>query len=260
MLQHLPCASASENLQDIDEDDTDDVGDRAAAPPDPCCDDENGEDNEHAEGAKDDDPDDGPSDVDADLLEMKTLRTTTSTNDDWLHRGPYLYDLPLHTYAEYIDRIRRPRVPPPEGRVFLFEPHYALARTYCQRIKTPARIPVLEALKFAPPGKDTEEENAMYKHIVGSLTRCTCPDRCSDPLLFKPFLFFSGSAAQPAGWRFTPAWKARRAEIEILAQTGEAKKRNAPGACLASLTPLWYEAGHFQQTRRPTPVPRHQHH
>eukprot|EP00973_Karenia_brevis_P065482 9098396-Karenia_brevis.AAC.1 len=27
---------------------------------------------------------------------MKSLRTTTSVHDDWLHRGPYLHDMPWH--------------------------------------------------------------------------------------------------------------------------------------------------------------------
>ena len=34
-------------------------------------------------------------DAQGDLLEMKTLRATTSPHDDWLHRGPYLYELPF---------------------------------------------------------------------------------------------------------------------------------------------------------------------
>ena len=242
MLLNLPSPSASEELQGIEHPapalptdasekekagDAPDDDENTTAPPGACSDDENPQDEEDQDGAVDDEPEDAPSDVDADLLEMKTLRTTTSTHDDWLHRGPFLHDMPFHTYAEYIDRIRKPRAPPPEGRVFLFEPHYALARTYCQRIKTPARIPVLEALKFVPPGAGTEEENAIYKHIVGSLTRCTCPGGCADPMLFKPFLDLSGSAEQPARWRFRPAWKARRAELEILAQRGEAKTERA---------------------------------
>ncbi len=54
---------------------------------------------------------------------------------------------------------------------FRFEHHYILARSYCQRVRTPARIPVLEALKCPPPAQGTAEENALYKLIVGGLTR-----------------------------------------------------------------------------------------
>ena len=46
--------------------------------------------------------------VDADKLQMKTLRSTTSAHDDWLHRGPYLHDMAFHTYVEYCDRVRLP--------------------------------------------------------------------------------------------------------------------------------------------------------
>ena len=173
-------------------------------------------------------------DQDAVISHMKTLRSTTSTHDDWLHRGPYLHDLPFHTYAEYVDRVRLPRQPPPEGQVFCFEPHYVLSRSYCQRIRTPARIPVLEALRFVPPGESTREENALYKHIVGSLLRCTCADRCADPLLFKPFLERSGSAVKPGRWCWKLAWKARRAELEVLANRGEAKKSSRQTRALHS--------------------------
>ena len=126
--------------------------------------------------------------VDADIVQMKTLRTTTSTHDDWLHRGNYLHDIAFHTYVEYVDRVRLPRHAPVEEQIFLFEPHYVLSRSYAQRINTPARTPVLEALKFLPPGETTREENALYKLLVGSLLRCRCADKCSDPLLFKPLL------------------------------------------------------------------------
>ena len=50
--------------------------------------------------------------VDADIVQMKTLRTTTSTHDDWLHRGNYLHDIAFHTYVEYVDRVRLPRHAP----------------------------------------------------------------------------------------------------------------------------------------------------
>ena len=158
---------------------------------------------------------------------MKTLRATTSAHDDWLHRGPYLHDIAFHTYAEYIDRVRLPHQAPSDGQVFQFEPHYALSRSYCQRIRTPARIPVLEALRFVPPGESTREENTLYKHLVGSLLRCTCPESCSDPLLFKPLLHRSGSAAKPGPWCWRLAWKARRAELEVLAKRGEEKTERA---------------------------------
>ncbi len=174
-----------------------------------------------------DDSEDPKSKANADLVQMKTLRETTSTHDDWLHRGPYLHDLPFHTYTEYVDRVRMPRQCPSDTQLFQFEPHYALSGSYCQVIRTPARIPVLEALRFMPPGEGTAEDNALYKHIVGSLTRCTCTGTCSDPLLFKPFLCYTPTATKSEQWRFRPAWKARRAELEVLARRGERKTERA---------------------------------
>ena len=165
--------------------------------------------------------------VDADLIEMKTLRTTTSPHDDWLHRGSYLHDIPYHTYTEYVDRVRLPQQAPLEKQIFRFERHYVLFRSYGQRIKTPARTPVLEALKFVPPGGSTKEENALYKLLIGSPLRCVCAERCSDPLLFKPLLSQMGSAAKPAKWCWSFTWKARRAELEVLAKRAEEKTLHA---------------------------------
>ena len=137
-------------------------------------------------------------DLDADPIQMKTLRSTASTHDDWLHRGPYLNDMSFPTYTEYIDRARRPRKAPPDHQLFEYEEHYTLSRTYCQQITTPAHLPVLEPLKFAAPGEGKIEDNALYKHLVASLTRCTCADGCFDLMLMKPFLLPMSSASKPA--------------------------------------------------------------
>ena len=67
---------------------------------------------------------------DAMLVQMRTLRQTTSTHDDWLHRGPYLRDLPFHTYAEYVDRVRVSRNSSHEQQLFKFQPHYVLSKFY----------------------------------------------------------------------------------------------------------------------------------
>ena len=177
--------------------------------------------------------------LDADLIQMKTLRSTTSTHDDWLHRGPYLNDMPFHTYTEYIDRVRRPRQASPSHQLFEFEAHYALSRSYCQEIKTPARTPVLEALKFVAPGDGKNEENALYKHLVASLTRCTCANGCSDPMLMKPLLLPIRTSEKPARWSFQLAWKVRRAELEVQARRGGQKiKRAMRIACIKDTTLL----------------------
>jgi len=176
------------------------------------------------------------------MLHMKQLRATTSVHDDWLHRGPFLHDAPFHVYAQYVDRVRRPQTDSMTGQYFLFESHYTLAHSYCQQIRTPARLPVMEALKCPSPAKGNGEENAMYKSILGVLLSCKSKDCCSDPMLFKPALFCGGprssaeaheacesgdSDAKPVVWSFKRQWKARRAEIELLADRGQQKADNA---------------------------------
>ena len=67
----------------------------------------------------------------------KGLLHTASAHDDWLHRGPFLYDFDLHTYVRYVHRVPRPRKPRNEETqrrmpLFLFDSHYVLAQQYVQ--------------------------------------------------------------------------------------------------------------------------------
>ena len=36
--------------------------------------------------------------------EICALRETTSPHDDWLHRGPWLYDMDFHNYIRFVSR------------------------------------------------------------------------------------------------------------------------------------------------------------
>ena len=42
-------------------------------------------------------------------LEIKALEATTSIHDDWLHRGPFLFDMDFHTYLRFTVRMPRPK-------------------------------------------------------------------------------------------------------------------------------------------------------
>lgn len=46
------------------------------------------------------------ADVEEDLhdFSVHALSKTTSLYDDWLHRGPYLYDMDVHNYERFIQR------------------------------------------------------------------------------------------------------------------------------------------------------------
>ena len=82
------------------------------------------------------------------------LMQTTSAHDDWLHRGPFLYELDFHTYVRYVHRepvARNPRTQDADRKspLFLFDAHYALAKEYLQEIdiQGQCKLVVLEALK-----------------------------------------------------------------------------------------------------------------
>ena len=74
-------------------------------------------------------------------LDITALEVTTSAHDDWLHRGPFLFDLDFHTYIRYTLRKPRPkdlRITDADRveHVFLFDSHYALAASHWQRLGT----------------------------------------------------------------------------------------------------------------------------
>jgi len=194
-------------------------------------------------------------------LHITALEATTSAHDDWLHRGPYLFDMDFHTYMRFT--VRRPR--PKQLKVsdvdraehsFLFDSHYALAASHWQQLVTEghAKLVVMEALKCPLPNLNKGEDNAVFKSLIGTLIKCPGRGHCADPLFCKVGFFQVtvpvSSNQTPASdlpdWidhnRFTPRkcplrisrrthadnvhsdfscrlqWKARRAEIEILAK------------------------------------------
>ena len=74
-----------------------------------------------------------------DTTEITTLTNTTSVYDDWLHRGPFLADLDLHTYVAHILRSPRPvkaRLADTQRveHVFAFDDHYELAKSHWQQL------------------------------------------------------------------------------------------------------------------------------
>jgi len=160
-------------------------------------------------------------------VDITTLTNTTSVYDDWLHRGPFLADLDLHTYVAHVYRCPRPtkaRVADAQRveHVFAFDDHYELAQTHWQQLQTHGHgaLPMLEALRCPPPDMNSGEDNAVYKTLVGTLLVCPGPRRCNDPLLYRPAFFPPG---KPAACNCRQQWKARRAEIEVRAAIAEDK-------------------------------------
>ena len=126
-----------------------------------------------------------------DTINITTLTNTTSLHDDWMHRGPFLMDLDLHTYVAHIIRTPRPvkaRLDDAQRieHVFAFDDHYELAQSHWQQLKTNGHhvLPMLEALRCPPPDLNKGEDNAVYKTLLGTLIACPGKSRCSDPLLY----------------------------------------------------------------------------
>lgn len=164
-------------------------------------------------------------------VNISALNHTTSAHDDWLHRGPFLYDLDFHTYVEYVHR--EPRAKRAQAKdserhqdIFLFDAHYSLAESYVQTLDTQGqcKVVVLEALKCPSPAANAGEDNAVFKSLIGSLLRCPGQGHCSDPLLCSPCFF---QVSRPSTTSVAPIfncrsqWKARRAEIETVANKAE---------------------------------------
>ena len=110
--------------------------------------------------------------------------------------------------------------------VFLFDEHYALAGSHWQTLGHNAckrSLPVLEALKCAPPTKANREDNAIYKSLIGALLRCPGPGCCADPLLFRQAFFQTGART----YSVHKQWLARRSEIKYLVNEVKRKENAA---------------------------------
>ena len=139
---------------------------------------------------------------------------------------------------------------------FLFDAHYALAASHWQQLITEghAKLVVMEALRCPLPGSNNGEDNAVFKSLIGTLIKRPGPGHCADPLLCKIGFFqvtVPESSTQthtnelpdwidhehltpypcplrisrrthadnvPATFSCRLHWKARRAEIELLAK------------------------------------------
>ena len=74
---------------------------------------------------------------------------------------------------------------------FLFDPHYALAKSHWQEVVTEGRskLVVMEALRCALPNVNNGEDNAGFKSLIGTLIKCPGPGHCADPLFCKARVF-----------------------------------------------------------------------
>jgi len=105
--------------------------------------------------------------------EAQRFVVTTSTLEDWLHRGdhPILAPMSFQVYAMWLFRIEKPQVRADDRRKrprFIdipFAAHYQLHTTHLQRIATEFRVPLFEGFTM-PSSNVCAETAALYKQIL----------------------------------------------------------------------------------------------
>ena len=190
---------------------------------------------EEKEGAEDEERDEQEEGEDDQCtLQAAECRVTSSRHDDWLHRGPYLADLPWQIYMMRVQRVRKPRHPSASYvELFFFDAHYALSTLYCQQVEYSGACAVPRTIGSVCPPQDEDEgeAHAAYKLMLLSRTRCPGPGACADPTVFRSLLLPSDNpdgqqrlAAKP---RFLPCWRACKCELEHKAKLAREKEHRA---------------------------------
>ena len=157
--------------------------------------------------------------------ERKPLRVTTlgdSTSDDWRHRGRHLVDFNLFVYHMFVMRVPRTRASQ-EKYVFEFDAHYGMAMAYVQVLRRKLAVPRIHGA-FCPTRDQDAEGNAKYKALLFGHATCLGPGQCQDVACFQSYLWPASGAPGEVAFAWTPAWRARRASIELAARRAEAKQ------------------------------------
>ena len=123
---------------------------------------------------------------------------TTSTLEDWLHRGdhPTLAPMSLAVYAMWVYRIEKPNQKPTRRFIEIpFASHYALRNTHLQRLATEFRVPLFEG--FTMPSCDVDSETAaMYKQLLLRPLAMPGDDDAEDKRLVRAFAPISCPSAE----------------------------------------------------------------
>ena len=242
--------SECREVSDADADDTASDGDEYKDEKvDSTSDDSHHADTEFTNFSEDEDDDVACSDphhVETEpTMQATECRVTASRHDDWLHRGPFLADMPWHIYMMRVQRDRKPRLANADySEYFFFDKHYALSVLYCQKLAytgIPA-IPRLVGAVCPPEEEDDGEPHAAHKLTLFSRARCLGPEHCADPLNFRSLLFPSdkpdNDQMKREKPRFAPCWKACRCEMAEKARQAEAKETQAEKIAVIADTTL----------------------
>jgi len=126
------------------------------------------------------------------------------------------------------------------GTYYLFDAHYPLAKTHVQVVQKRANT----VQNVGPQCKRSDvnggEDNAVYKAYFHSCVHCPGAEQCANPLMYQQLLYpriddidkylallQSTPNAKRMQLRFAPAWKARRSELELLADRAQKKHDDA---------------------------------
>ena len=177
--------------------------------------------------------------------QKQVFTKTFNHRDDWLHRGEALHDMDYYHYARFVGRVPLPRAGDPSlflkrvGVWHCFDSHYALSTTHVQVLHEFAKTVQNVGPQCKRSVADGGEDNAIYKTYYHSCVHCPGADECANPLLYRPLLFpyiedmdrylallQRSPQLSRVEMRFLPAWRARRSEIEVLADRA-ARKHDA---------------------------------
>ena len=116
--------------------------------------------------------------------------------------------------------------------LLFFESLYVLAESFVQEldVQGQCKVVVLEALKCPSPDMNNGEDNAAFKSVLGTLLTCPGRGQCNNPLVARPAFFqcvYPKSDDEASVFTCRHQWKARRAEIEVLARRAEAASETA---------------------------------
>ena len=201
------------------------------------------------ESLDDSDEDDMNRNADQYILQAAECRVTSTRHDDWLHRGPFLADLPWKIYMMRVRRRRKPvQANADHTELFFFDKHYALSTLYCQEIRYAAScaIPRLVGSVCPPKEEDGGEPHAAYKLMLFSRARCSGASHCADPLIFRSLVLPSDKPDDEKAIirkpRFDLCWKACRCEMKIKAEIAAAKEDLAEKIAVLADTTLMKDA------------------
>ena len=160
------------------------------------------DDNGFASPVEEDDEDD-----DLEILDVHASAASTSTSDDFAHRGDKLLNMPFYIYRMYVRRIlRRGRARAKDPTIFPFTAHYALSSNYVQEIILQnINIPTIDGFQ-CPTWREDPEQNSLLKALLFTPWQCTDAMTCGHCSMFEHMLSnCSCSATQDAAQLMDPS-------------------------------------------------------